>query len=456
MKIKTLKLIFVALLIIPILVSATILLNNSNVFASDVTIGLQKGAAKAHQNTDGSDNGTPSNLFGSNSVVKNIVNTLLYIVGAVSVLMLIYGGIRYTISGGDEKSITAAKNTILYSVIGLVVAIAAYAVVNWVVGIFSVPTATSATMVQTRQTPQQAIDAINQEFKSVTSGNSVVGYAIDNFVIPLFAAPATENTVASETTTTTEPTTSGSDPTNVVDPIAEITPEPATPDAAIESPDTSDGDNLTSEEFTAVETEVSTARAASAAEEGITALSAQQIRNSKMVANAENETGKGYGETLALGDNIGRWKDSNNKWQYDRLGEYQKYTGCPGVAWCASFVSFIHHKSTLTPPCAPQNGPCPPYDNGNSLRACGVSDLFAKAGSRLKNYNNGNPIPGDIVGWHTNDLSKGHTGILIKILNNGNYYTVEGNGGSFPSKVKYFSRSSSYWKNSANAHYVRP
>jgi hypothetical protein len=46
--------------------------------------------------------------------------------------MLIYGGIRYTTSGGNANSVTAAKNTILYAIIGLVVAIFAYAIVNWV------------------------------------------------------------------------------------------------------------------------------------------------------------------------------------------------------------------------------------------------------------------------------------------------------------------------------------
>ena len=55
------------------------------------------------------------------------------IIGAVSVVMLIIGGIRYTTSQGDSSAVTSAKNTILYAVIGLVVAILAYAIVNFVV-----------------------------------------------------------------------------------------------------------------------------------------------------------------------------------------------------------------------------------------------------------------------------------------------------------------------------------
>ena len=62
-----------------------------------------------------------------------IANTLIFIVGAVSVIMMILGGLRYVISNGDQKNITAAKDTILYAVIGLIVALASYAIVNFVI-----------------------------------------------------------------------------------------------------------------------------------------------------------------------------------------------------------------------------------------------------------------------------------------------------------------------------------
>ncbi len=65
--------------------------------------------------------------------IKNIVNILLYILGAIAVIMIVIGGIKYTTSNGDSSQITSAKNTILYAVIGLIVAIMAYAIVNFVV-----------------------------------------------------------------------------------------------------------------------------------------------------------------------------------------------------------------------------------------------------------------------------------------------------------------------------------
>ena len=76
--------------------------------------------------------GTNGVLFGPTGIFTSIVNTALFVIGAIAVLMLIYGGIRYTISGGDEKAITAAKNTILYAIVGIVVAVLAYAIINFV------------------------------------------------------------------------------------------------------------------------------------------------------------------------------------------------------------------------------------------------------------------------------------------------------------------------------------
>ncbi len=74
----------------------------------------------------------PTTLFGQGSIFTTIVNVLLFIIGAISVIMLIIGGIRYTTSAGDSGNVTAAKNTIMYALIGLIVAFLAFAVVNWV------------------------------------------------------------------------------------------------------------------------------------------------------------------------------------------------------------------------------------------------------------------------------------------------------------------------------------
>jgi len=77
---------------------------------------------------------TKNNDF--NSIVKTIINTLLFLVGAISVIMIVIGGIMYTTSAGNSGQVTQAKNTIIYAVVGLVVAFLAYAIINYVVSWF--------------------------------------------------------------------------------------------------------------------------------------------------------------------------------------------------------------------------------------------------------------------------------------------------------------------------------
>ena len=70
-------------------------------------------------------------------VIQDVTNVLLFVIGAVAVIMIIIGGIRYTTSNGDSNQVTAAKNTILYGVIGVIVALLAFAIVSFVVGAFT-------------------------------------------------------------------------------------------------------------------------------------------------------------------------------------------------------------------------------------------------------------------------------------------------------------------------------
>ncbi len=72
------------------------------------------------------------------NIITPVVNTLLFILGAISVIMIIVAGVRYTTSGGDASSVTAAKNTLMYAIIGLIVAILAYAIVNFVLKAFKI------------------------------------------------------------------------------------------------------------------------------------------------------------------------------------------------------------------------------------------------------------------------------------------------------------------------------
>lgn len=65
---------------------------------------------------------------------NDIVNLLSWVVGVVSVIMIIVGGFKYITSGGSSEKVTSAKNTIIYAVIGLVIVALAQFIVNFVIG----------------------------------------------------------------------------------------------------------------------------------------------------------------------------------------------------------------------------------------------------------------------------------------------------------------------------------
>ncbi len=67
-----------------------------------------------------------------NGIIKLIINLFSLVVGVVSVIMIIIGGLKYITSGGDSGNVTSAKNTILYAIIGLVIVALAQFIVRFV------------------------------------------------------------------------------------------------------------------------------------------------------------------------------------------------------------------------------------------------------------------------------------------------------------------------------------
>lgn len=110
--------------------------------ASASALTLQEGAQAAQCS------GCPSNLFGDTGVFRQVTNVILYIVGIIAVIMLIIGGIRYVVSGGDSKKVTDAKNTVLYAIIGLVICFLAFAIVNFVISSLPSDSETTSFLVQ--------------------------------------------------------------------------------------------------------------------------------------------------------------------------------------------------------------------------------------------------------------------------------------------------------------------
>ncbi len=67
-----------------------------------------------------------------NQTLRNIINTLIFAAGIIAVIMIVVSGIRFVSSRGNPDSTNKARQTLIYSIVGLIVAVAAFAIVNFV------------------------------------------------------------------------------------------------------------------------------------------------------------------------------------------------------------------------------------------------------------------------------------------------------------------------------------
>jgi hypothetical protein len=76
--------------------------------------------------------GVPTSTGDIATGIANVIKLMMTVVGMLSLVFLIVGGLRYVISTGDSKRVSQARETILYAVVGIIVSIAAYAIVSFV------------------------------------------------------------------------------------------------------------------------------------------------------------------------------------------------------------------------------------------------------------------------------------------------------------------------------------
>lgn len=68
------------------------------------------------------------------NTIETIINVFSVVVGVISVIMIIYGGLRYILSGGDSGNVGNAKNTIIYAIVGLIIVALSQIIVQFVLG----------------------------------------------------------------------------------------------------------------------------------------------------------------------------------------------------------------------------------------------------------------------------------------------------------------------------------
>lgn len=66
------------------------------------------------------------------TIIKNLLNTTFGVVGVIAVVMMIIGGFYYMTSQGSPERVQKGKNTILYGIVGLIIVLSAFAIVNFV------------------------------------------------------------------------------------------------------------------------------------------------------------------------------------------------------------------------------------------------------------------------------------------------------------------------------------
>ncbi len=116
-----LKIVVAGLLLVPMLSLGAVAALGGNIANAQISDGLDATGQAGSGAEVGPD------------LVKDVINWMLYAVGIIAVIMLIWGGIMYATSGGDTTKVGNAKNTILYAIIGLLVSIFAFAIVQFVV-----------------------------------------------------------------------------------------------------------------------------------------------------------------------------------------------------------------------------------------------------------------------------------------------------------------------------------
>lgn len=73
-------------------------------------------------------------ILGAGGIFENAIEVVIGVVAALSVLMIVIGGLRYVLSGGDSAGIKNAKDTIVYAIVGLIISMLAFVVVRFVIG----------------------------------------------------------------------------------------------------------------------------------------------------------------------------------------------------------------------------------------------------------------------------------------------------------------------------------
>lgn len=114
---------------VPALGSVAFAEDTGNAIANGVCTGSNQAGGASNQGVSCTSNNGSLDIGG---LAKTIVNIFSIVVGAVAIIMIIYGGFRYITSGGDQNAVGSAKNTLIYAIVGLIIVALAQVIVHFV------------------------------------------------------------------------------------------------------------------------------------------------------------------------------------------------------------------------------------------------------------------------------------------------------------------------------------
>ncbi len=104
------------------------------VHAVDVTSQACDGISNSAVCKDATDGQTNNPLFGTDGVLTKAISIISIVAGIIAVIILIVSGIRFATSQGNAQTVSTVRSTVIYAIVGLVVAVLAQALVQLVLG----------------------------------------------------------------------------------------------------------------------------------------------------------------------------------------------------------------------------------------------------------------------------------------------------------------------------------
>lgn len=132
LKKHVLKLLIISAVVLNILL-VTPVISYASPFNQACTSGSVTDGRNVGSSTLCSDNPTSNPLVGPDGLLIKVVNVVSIIAGVTAVIMIIISGMQFVLANGEAKRVESARNTIIFSVIGLIVIVLARFIIEFVV-----------------------------------------------------------------------------------------------------------------------------------------------------------------------------------------------------------------------------------------------------------------------------------------------------------------------------------